>query len=205
MTLSRLASLLLRSPVLGLEEVAGLPGDAGLDAAQRAPAALRDDGFVWWATPRVAPREHARDRREVLMASTVAQIMARDPESVTADATVGDAAQRMRDADTGDVVVLDSDRLVGILTDRDIAVRVVAEGRAASTGVREVCSGQDLTTVTPDTSIDAAAQLMREKAVRRLPVVEGDHVVGVVSIGDLAIERDERSALADISATEANR
>ncbi|OZM77287.1 oxidoreductase [Pseudonocardia sp. MH-G8] len=140
-----------------------------------------------------------------MMASTVAQIMARDPESVTADATVGDAAQRMRDADTGDVVVLDSDRLVGILTDRDIAVRVVAEGRAASTGVREVCSGQDLTTVTPDTSIDAAAQLMREKAVRRLPVVEGDHVVGVVSIGDLAIERDERSALADISATEANR
>jgi CBS domain-containing protein len=140
------------------------------------------------------------------MPSTVAQIMARNPESVTADATVRDAAQLMRDADIGDVVVLETERLVGILTDRDIAVRVVAEDKDISTTtVGEVCSGQGLATVTPDTSVDAAAQLMREKAIRRLPVVEGDRVVGVVSIGDLAIERDEKSALADISATEPNR
>lgn len=139
------------------------------------------------------------------MAETVAQIMARYPETVTPDTTVGEAARRMRDIDAGDVVVLDGGRLAGMLTDRDIAVRVVAEDKGPSTPVREVYSRQDLATVTPDMSMEQAAEVMRSKAVRRLPVVEGDRVVGVVSIGDLAIERDERSALADISAAEPNR
>lgn len=138
------------------------------------------------------------------MATTVAEIMAHNPETVQADAPVVDAARRMRDSDTGDVVVLDGERLTGILTDRDIAVRVVAEGRDPSTPVRDVCSGQDLVTVDPDTPIDRAVELMRKGNVRRLPVVEGDRPVGVVSLGDLAIERDDTSALADISAAESN-
>ncbi len=138
------------------------------------------------------------------MPTTVAEIMARDPETVTADTTVADVARRMRDADTGDVLVLDGGALVGIVTDRDIAVRIVAEGLDPATPAREACSATGLTTVTPDTTAEQAAQIMRDNAVRRLPVVEGDRPVGVVSLGDLAIERDEHSALAEISAAEGN-
>ena len=137
------------------------------------------------------------------MATTVAEIMARDPQTVQADAPVREAAGLMRDADTGDVVVLEGGRLVGILTDRDIAVRVVAEGGSADTPVRDACT-TDPTTVTPDTRIEQAVELMRDRAIRRLPVVEGDRPVGVVSLGDLAIERDEDSALADIRAAAEN-
>ncbi len=136
------------------------------------------------------------------MATTVAEIMARDPQTISADATVADAARRMRDSDTGDVLVLDGDTLIGILTDRDIAVRVVAEGRDPGTSAREACSDSALVTVTPDTTAERAAQIMRDEAVRRLPVVEGDRPVGVISLGDLAIELDEDSALAEISAAE---
>jgi CBS domain-containing protein len=109
----------------------------------------------------------------------------------------------MRDADTGDVVVLDGESLVGILTDRDIAVRVVAEGGSADTPVRDACTA-DPTTVTADTTVEQAVALMRDGAVRRLPVVEGTRPVGVVSLGDLAIEQDEDSVLADISAATEN-
>jgi CBS domain-containing protein len=134
------------------------------------------------------------------MAATVADVMARDPETIEADQPVIEAARRMRDADIGDVIVLDNGRVVGIVTDRDIVVRVIAEGRDSSTPVREACSAGDLQTVGPDTSLQQAVQLMRGHAVRRLPVVENDRAVGIVSLGDLAIEQDEDSALADISA-----
>ncbi len=137
------------------------------------------------------------------MATTVGEIMARHPQTVQAGAPVREAAGRMRDADTGDVVVLDGESLVGILTDRDIAVRVVAEGGSADTPVRDACTA-DPTTVTPDTTVEEAVALMRDRAVRRLPVVEGTRPVGVVSLGDLAIEQDEDSVLADISAAAEN-
>jgi CBS domain-containing protein len=136
------------------------------------------------------------------MATTVSDVMTRNPETVEVDEPVVEAARRMRDADTGDVIVLDNGRVVGVLTDRDIAIRVVAENKDLSTPVREACSATDLQTVGPDTSLDQVVQLMRGKAIRRLPVVENDHAVGIVSLGDLAIELDENSALADISAAE---
>jgi CBS domain-containing protein len=117
------------------------------------------------------------------MATTVAEIMAREPETIRADRPVNEAAQRMRAADAGHVVVLDGDRLAGILTDRDIVVRVMAEGKDGPTPVRKACSGE-LSAVSPSTGIDQAAELMRKRAVRRLPVVEGDQVAGGVSIGD---------------------
>jgi CBS domain-containing protein len=136
---------------------------------------------------------------------TVAEIMNREPQTIQADRPVAEAAERMRSTDVGALVVLDGDRLVGILTDRDIVVRVLADNKDGSTPVREACSGE-LTVIYPDTQIDTAAALMRERLLRRLPVVEGgDRLVGVVSIGDLAIDRDERSALADISAAPPNR
>jgi CBS domain-containing protein len=112
------------------------------------------------------------------MATTVAEIMTRDPEAVQADMTVTEAARHMRASDTGDVVVLDADRLLGILTDRDITVRAVAEDKGPATAVREVCSGEDLVTVTADTPVEQAVELMRSRAVRRLPVVDGERVIG---------------------------
>lgn len=139
------------------------------------------------------------------MASIVSEIMATDVEAVSADAPITEAAQRMRDADVGDVIVREGERPVGILTDRDIVTRIIASGKDTNTPVREACSGADLATVAPDTPLDQAAQLMREHAVRRLPVVDNNRVVGIVSIGDLAMERDEQSALADISVAEPNR
>jgi CBS domain-containing protein len=137
------------------------------------------------------------------MAQTVREIMS-TPVTCPADTTVMDAAGRMRDDDIGDVVVESDGALRGIVTDRDIVVRVVAEGEDPKACILlDICSG-DLVTVTPETSIDDAARQMREHAIRRLIVAEGDQPVGVVSIGDLAIERDESSALADISAAPGN-
>ena len=138
------------------------------------------------------------------MATTVSDVMTRNPETVEVSESVVEAARRMRDADTGDVIVLDNGRVVGIVTDRDITVRIVAENKDLSTPVSEACSATDLQTVGPDTSLDQAVQLMRDNAARRLPVVENDRAVGIISLGDLAMEQDEDSALADISAATPN-
>ncbi|MBV9140711.1 MAG: CBS domain-containing protein [Pseudonocardiales bacterium] len=104
------------------------------------------------------------------MAITIAEVMARELATVSADSPISEAALMMRVADIGNVLIVDRGRLCGIITDRDIAVRAVAEGKDPSTPVREACSGAELTTVTPDTTIEQAAQLMRSKAIRRLPV-----------------------------------
>jgi CBS domain-containing protein len=138
------------------------------------------------------------------MAPTVRDVMTANPVTLPAQAPVLDAAKKMREADIGDVIVLDGDTICGLVTDRDIVVRVLAEGRdPIGTQLAEVCS-RDLVTVAPDDDLTAAGDLMRERAVRRIPVVEGDRVVGIVSIGDLAIERDPESALANISAAPPN-
>jgi CBS domain-containing protein len=126
--------------------------------------------------------------------------------AVPATATVLDAAVEMRDRDIGDVVVVDEGRLLGLLTDRDIAVRVVAAGRnPALTPVGDVCSRDDIATVSPEDRVTRVVAVMRERAVRRLPVMQDGQPVGIVSLGDLALERDRRSALGEISAAPANR
>jgi len=110
----------------------------------------------------------------------------------------------MRDKDIGTIVVLEQDRLYGILTDRDIAVRVVAQGSdPATVTVGDVCS-RELTTIAPSASLSEAVRLVREKAIRRLLVVEDGEAVGIVSLGDLAIARDQKSALGEISSAEPN-
>jgi CBS domain-containing protein len=120
-------------------------------------------------------------------------------------ATVFDAARAMRDEDIGVVIVVNHGSIRGVLTDRDVVVRAVAEGRdPKSIKVGEIVS-EDVATVTPDEPVDKVVSLMREKAIRRVPVVDGGRPVGVVSLGDLAVERDSKSALADISAAEPNR
>jgi CBS domain-containing protein len=139
------------------------------------------------------------------MATMVRDIMTSDPISVEARTPVKDTARLMRDSDVGAVIVLDNGNVVGVTTDRDIAVRVVADGLDVnSTPIAKACSG-DVETVGPDTSLDQAVSIMRNRAVRRLPVVENGKPVGIVSIGDLAVEKDETSALADISAAPGNR
>ena len=127
--------------------------------------------------------------------------MTPDPKILEATASVRDAAELMRESDIGDVVVLENNQLCGIVTDRDIVVRVLADGDdPAMVTVGEICS-RELTTVPPTASIDDVVRLIREKAIRRLPVVEEDgEVVGIVSIGDIAVARDRESALADVSA-----
>ena len=136
---------------------------------------------------------------------SVGDIMTRPPRTVDATASVMDAATLMREGDFGDVVVLEEGRLCGILTDRDIVVRVLATGDDPSTvRVGDVCS-RVLTTVSESDGIGDAVRLIRAKAVRRLPVLDDDgKLVGIVSLGDLALARDPKSALGDISAATPN-
>ena len=134
------------------------------------------------------------------MANTVEEIMTRDPRTVDATGTIADAARVMRDNDIGDVVVVEDGQVSGIVTDRDIVIRAVADGRDPdSTAVADACT-TGVETIEPDASVDDAVRLMREKDVRRLPVAKNGRPVGIVSLGDLAVEREPDSALADISA-----
>jgi CBS domain-containing protein len=139
------------------------------------------------------------------VSDVVRDVMSPCPRGLSADATVLDAALVMRREDIGDVLVMDQDdRLLGIVTDRDIVVRALAEGRdPAATRIADVCS-REVTTIGPDDSVGGAVRLMREKAIRRLPVAENGRVVGMLTIGDIAVERDSRTALADISAAPPN-
>jgi len=138
------------------------------------------------------------------MAQTIREVMTADPRTVSTGDTVADAAQQMRDGDVGAIIVEDGGSVAGILTDRDIVVRVVAAGQdASSVSVGDVAT-RDVTTLTVDQSVDDAIRIVREQNVRRIPVVQDGRAAGIVSIGDLAIERDTGSALADISSEPAN-
>lgn len=139
------------------------------------------------------------------MAAKIRDLMTPNPIALPASSPAIEAARAMRDSDIGDVVVLDGQEIYGIVTDRDIVVRAVAEGLdPASTPLKDICS-RVLTTISPQESVDKAVRMMREKAIRRLPVVEDKRPVGIVSIGDLALERDPDSALGNISAAPPNR
>jgi CBS domain-containing protein len=134
------------------------------------------------------------------MAQTVEEIMTRDPRTVNASDTIVEAARAMNEADIGDVIVVEGGDVQGIVTDRDIVVRAIAEGRdPQSTSVSDVCT-QSPETIDPSASVDDAVQTMRQADVRRLPVVQDGRPVGIVSLGDLAVEREPDSTLADISA-----
>jgi CBS domain-containing protein len=138
------------------------------------------------------------------MAQTIADVMTGNPATIERNESAAEAARRMAASDSGDVIVLDNGTVCGILTDRDIAIRLVAQDKDPGTPVAEIVSDADLVTVAPETSLTQAVQLIRGKAVRRLPVVQKGRAVGIVSLGDLAIERDPDSALADVSAAAGN-
>ena len=124
----------------------------------------------------------------------IREVMTPNPQSVSPGDSIQNAARIMRDCDTGAVPVVENGRPVGIVTDRDIVVRAVADGSQLNRPVSEIVSG-DIVCVTPEMSTHEAADLMSEHQVRRLPVVEGDRLVGIVSLGDLAVKeaKDKRS------------
>ena len=117
----------------------------------------------------------------------IRDVMTPNPRTVSPNDTVQSAAQIMRSEDTGAVPVVENGRVLALVTDRDIVVRVVAEGGAFNGPVRDIASA-GVVTVSPDMSAKEAEDLMGERQIRRLPVVENDRLVGIVSLGDLAVK-----------------
>jgi CBS domain-containing protein len=126
----------------------------------------------------------------------IREVMTPNPQCVAPGDSVQNAARIMRDCDTGAVPVVDNGRPVGIVTDRDIVVRVVADGGQLNRPVSEIVTG-DLVCASPDMSTHEAANLMSEHQVRRLPVVENDRIVGIVSLGDLAVKEAKDKRVGD--------
>jgi CBS domain-containing protein len=148
--------------------------------------------------------KRSQGRKEHSMAQTIGEIMTREPVTFDTTASVLDAAIAMRDQDIGDVLVTENGRIRGIVTDRDIVMRVVSTGQdPAAVSLAEIFSPQ-VKTLSPSDDLQSAVSAMREGAIRRIAVVDGDRPVGVVSLGDLAVELDRESALGEISAAPPN-
>lgn len=138
------------------------------------------------------------------MGQTVSDIMTKALVSLSAGDTVRDAARRMREANVGAIVVQKHGNLFGIVTDRDIVVRCLAHGGDCDEiRLEDICSAE-LATLRPDDEVDHAVRLMRDRAIRRVPVVKNGKAVGILSLGDLALERDPFSALGAISSAKPN-
>jgi signal-transduction protein with cAMP-binding, CBS, and nucleotidyltransferase domain len=132
------------------------------------------------------------------MAAKVRDVMTPDPIGVDYYQSIGEAARTMRDWGVGAVLVVNDQSLYGLITDRDLVVRAVAEAKGADEPVGPLSSG-DLIGVDVDADAGEAVRLMREYAVRRLPVIEDGQVTGMVSMGDLALQDDPASVLAGLS------
>jgi CBS domain-containing protein len=138
------------------------------------------------------------------MAQKIRDLMTKTITSVDHTATLTEAARLMQQEDIGNVLIVDGDTVCGILTDRDIVVRAIAQDRdPTSTTVADICS-HDLVTLDPEASVEEAKKLMADRAVRRLPVVENGKPVGIISLGDVAIEANGERALEEISAAPGN-
>jgi CBS domain-containing protein len=131
----------------------------------------------------------------------ISEVMTANPHTVAPGDSLQKVAQLMRDEDTGAIPIVDKGRLVGIVTDRDIVIRCIADG--SFTAKASDASSAELFTITADMTTNDAAELMAEHQVRRLPVVDGDKLVGIVSLGDLAVkdgkEKQTGETLEDIS------
>jgi CBS domain-containing protein len=130
-------------------------------------------------------------------------LMSRDVKVISPDMTVGDAAKSMRDGNFGMMPVGENDRMIGTISDRDIAIRVVAEGKDGNAPVRDVMS-EGIAWAFEDDTIEQGAKIMSERQVRRLPVVDRNkRLVGIVALGDFAVDSKEirpiAKALTEIS------
>jgi CBS domain-containing protein len=129
----------------------------------------------------------------------VRDIMTNNPVTLSKDTPVVEAARKMKQQDIGDIVVTDNGSMCGIVTDRDIVIRAIADAKdPKSTRLGDICT-KNLVTVAPDEDVDRAVELMRSHSIRRLPVLENGRPVGIVSLGDLAMERDPQSVLGQVS------
>jgi CBS domain-containing protein len=139
------------------------------------------------------------------MAKSVRDIMTSNPVCLPASTPIREAARRMRENNIGDIVVEKDGKLCGIVTDRDIVVRAIADGKNVETAALESICSKEVTSLSPDQNDEDALRLMRQKSIRRLPVLEKNgKVVGIVSLGDLAVDKDPRSVLGQVSAAAAN-
>ena len=130
-------------------------------------------------------------------------LMSRDVKVIGPEMSIGDAAIQMREGDFGMLPVGEDDRMIGTISDRDIAIRAIAEGKGSDTKVRDVMS-DGIAWAYEDDSVDKAVKIMSERQVRRLPVVNRDkRLVGIVALGDFAVEvsqiRPAAVALSEIS------
>ena len=132
------------------------------------------------------------------MAAKVRDVMTPGPIGVDYNQSIAEAAQTMRDWGVGAVLVVSDQALHGMVTDRDLVVRGIAGSHSIGEPVGPL-SSDDLVGVNADDDVTEAVRLMRENAVRRLPVIEDGQVAGMVSLGDLALDQDPGSALADVS------
>jgi len=125
------------------------------------------------------------------------EIMTKTVLTATRDMSLSEAAALMRDGDMGAVPVVDDGKLVGIVTDRDIVVRAVAEGKDAATHVGDVMT-TELFTVTPDDFVFEAIRLMGDKQIRRVPVIDNNGaLVGIIAIADVALETEDEREIAE--------
>jgi ATP-dependent Lon protease len=178
-----------------------LPLDNEPNLRDEVPEHLRGDIVIRLASTVEQAVEIALSPGGTAMAKQkIEDIMTRQVHCVNRSATVREVARIMRDQRIGDVLVTDdAGKLCGIITDRDIVVRAVAENKDVDAMTIGDIHTDKLVTLDPSSDIEAAVQLMRDKAIRRIPVVQNDVPVGIVSIGDLAQQRDPKSALGQIS------
>lgn len=130
----------------------------------------------------------------------VADIMTKEVDTCTPQSSLQEAAAKMKEINVGSIPVVDNDKLVGIITDRDIVVRGIADNVSLDTAVSEILS-ESMVTGSKDMSVEDAAELMADHQIRRLPIVDNDKVVGIVSLGDIAV-KDKSYGNADIALDE---
>ena len=124
----------------------------------------------------------------------IREIMTTDVASATPETSLEEIATMMRDADTGAIPIVDDDALIGIITDRDIVLRCVAEGKDAAETLAEDIVTEEPETVEPDDDVEEAAHIMAHRQVRRLPVCQDGRLVGMLSLGDIAVKESEDTA-----------
>ena len=133
----------------------------------------------------------------------VRDIMTKDVGTATLDSTVEDVASMMKEEDAGSIPVVDGGELAGIVTDRDIVIRCIAEGKDPSDTTVEEILTEELHTIEPEAEVEDAARVMSERQIRRLPVVDGGELIGVISLGDIAVKDQDTEiageSLEDIS------
>ncbi|HEY6497373.1 MAG TPA: CBS domain-containing protein [Trebonia sp.] len=151
----------------------------------------------------IAPAEQQADGVIPAPAGQVKDVMTPAPVGVYYSQTIGETARIMRDTQVGAVLVVNEGTLAGVVTDRDLVLRGLAEGEGPDSLVGPLCSG-DLIGVAADADLAQAERLMGEHAVRRLPVINDGQVIGIVSMGDLAISGEDDSPLAAVSRAQPN-